>query len=125
MSRFPPPNIALTNVYVYHKRDGVETVGLYKIYDIVWDETQVVEMVRSLHEKHTRPLTYYYPAMGPTLPPLVYWGYPTPPVSPAHYYHPPHHPQTMIPEVVSVGGGSPLPIPPPAACHEWPIFMVN
>ncbi|CAB3229585.1 unnamed protein product [Arctia plantaginis] len=73
------------------------------------------------------PLTYYYPAMGPTLPPppLVYWGYPTPPVSPAHYYHPPHHPQTMIPEVVSVGGGSPIPIPPPAACPEWPIFMVN
>ncbi|CAH2097584.1 unnamed protein product [Euphydryas editha] len=72
------------------------------------------------------PVTYYYPAMGPTLPPpLVYWGYPTPPVSPAHYYHPPHHPQTMIPEVVSVGGGSPLPIPPPAACPEWPIFMVN
>ncbi|CAH0696357.1 unnamed protein product [Spodoptera exigua] len=73
------------------------------------------------------PLTYYYPTMGPTLPPppLVYWGYPTPPVSPAHYYHPPHHPQTMIPEVVSVGGGSPIPIPPPAACPEWPIFMVN
>lgn len=73
------------------------------------------------------PLTYYYPAMGPTLPPppLVYWGYPTPPVSPAHYYHPPHHPQTLIPEVVSVGGGSPIPIPPPAACPEWPIFMVN
>lgn len=44
------------------------------------------------------PVTYYYPAMGPTLPPppLVYWGYPTPPVSPAHYYHPPHHPQTMV-----------------------------
>ncbi|XP_048484272.1 RNA-binding protein fusilli isoform X4 [Plutella xylostella] len=44
------------------------------------------------------PLTYFYPAMGPSLPPpppLVYWGYPTPPVSPAHYYHPPHHPQTM------------------------------
>ncbi|XP_050673092.1 RNA-binding protein fusilli isoform X2 [Leptidea sinapis] len=72
------------------------------------------------------PLTYYYPAMGPTLPPpLVYWGYPTPPVSPAHYYHPPHHPQTMIPEVVPVGGGSPLPIHPPAACPEWPIYMVN
>lgn len=73
------------------------------------------------------PLTYYYPPMGPALPPppLVYWGYPTPPVSPAHYYHQPHHPQTMIPEVVSVGGGSPLPIPPPTACPEWPIFIVN
>ncbi|XP_026321151.1 RNA-binding protein fusilli [Hyposmocoma kahamanoa] len=73
------------------------------------------------------PLTYYYPPpMGPTLPPpLVYWGYPTPPVSPAHYYHPPHHPQTMIPEVVSVSGGSPIPIPAPAACPEWPIYMVN
>ncbi|XP_037874125.1 RNA-binding protein fusilli isoform X2 [Bombyx mori] len=72
------------------------------------------------------PLTYYYSAMGPTLPPppLVYWGYPTPPVSPAHYYHPPHHPQTMMPEVLPVGGGSPIPIPPPA-CTEWPIFMVN
>ncbi|XP_028165516.1 RNA-binding protein sym-2-like isoform X2 [Ostrinia furnacalis] len=74
------------------------------------------------------PLTYYYPSMGPTLPPpppLLYWGYPTPPVSPAHYYHPPHHPQTMIPEVVSVGGGSPLPIPPPTACPDWPIYIVN
>ncbi|XP_013191763.1 RNA-binding protein fusilli isoform X2 [Amyelois transitella] len=73
------------------------------------------------------PLTYYYPPMGPALPPppLVYWGYPTPPVSPAHYYHQPHHPQTMIPEVVPVGGGSPLPIPPPIAGPEWPIFIVN
>ncbi|KAI5631266.1 RNA-binding protein fusilli [Phthorimaea operculella] len=75
------------------------------------------------------PVTYFYPppplggALAP--PPLVYWGYPTPPVSPAHYYHPPHHPQTMIPEVVSVNGGSPLPIPPPAACPEWPVYMVN
>ncbi|XP_049879904.1 RNA-binding protein fusilli isoform X2 [Pectinophora gossypiella] len=74
------------------------------------------------------PLTYYYPsplagALAP--PPLVYWGYPTPPVSPAHYYHPPHHPQTMIPEVVSVGGGSPLPIPPPACPDPWPVYMVN
>ncbi|KPJ19723.1 hypothetical protein RR48_04695 [Papilio machaon] len=77
-----------------------------------------------VNTRYIGPLTYYYPAMGPTLPPLVYWGYPTPPVSPAHYYHPPHHPQTMMPEVVSVGGGSPLPLPPPA-CHEWPVFMVN
>ncbi|XP_072948232.1 RNA-binding protein fusilli isoform X2 [Epargyreus clarus] len=45
------------------------------------------------------PLTYYYPTLGPSLPHPVlplYWGYPTPPVSPAHYYHPPHHPQTMV-----------------------------
>ncbi|XP_022119664.2 RNA-binding protein fusilli isoform X2 [Pieris rapae] len=52
------------------------------------------------------PLTYYYPALGPTLPPpLVYWGYPTPPVSPAHYYHQPHHPQTMV-RVINARGGT-------------------
>ncbi|GBP62025.1 hypothetical protein EVAR_54049_1 [Eumeta japonica] len=74
------------------------------------------------------PLTYYYPAMAPALPPppLVYWGYPTPPVSPAHYYHTAHHPQPLLPEVVSVGGGSPLPVAQPAVCPaEWPIYMVN
>ncbi|XP_063542579.1 RNA-binding protein fusilli isoform X2 [Cydia strobilella] len=60
------------------------------------------------------PLTYYYPTLGPTLPPpLVYWGYPTPPVSPAHYYHPPHHPQTMVTNTYAGCGVSWRRVPPP------------